>query len=132
MRYSWDISSCNQTWRARTSISYSSMFFPSWGKPWFPDFPMNRSDSTRNETENVRIGGLTPQFMAIQNGNMILGNVFKMVPKHGSFYYSENEVQNSKPSIFRVLYGFLEQTQMGKQRDRMFFFSGPFNSPSNP
>jgi hypothetical protein len=54
--------------------------------------------------------------------NMILGNVFKMVPKHGSFYYSENEVQNSKPSIFGVLYGFLEQTQMGKQRDRMFFF----------
>ena len=57
MRYEWDISSCNQTlFFFRTSTSFSSMFFPSWGKPWFPDFPMNHSDSTRNESENGRIG----------------------------------------------------------------------------
>ena len=39
MRYSWDISSCNQTWRARTSFSYSSMFFPAGENHGFLTFP---------------------------------------------------------------------------------------------
>ena len=99
MRYSWDISSCNQTW-PQHPLAIVRGFFPS-ENHGFLTFPWNRSDSTRNETENGRIGGLTPQFMAIQNGR-------KYGENHGiSDFFSQHDswecLQNGTQTWFLLL-----------------------------
>lgn len=142
MRYEWDISSCNQTWLfSEHPPAIVRCFFPAGENPMVSWLSLlNRSDSTRNESENGRIGwdwGIDPSIDGHPTWHLKYGvnhGISDVFSQHDSWECLQNGTQTwflllqgkwgskLELSIFRVLYGFLEQTQMGKQRDRMLLF----------